>query len=166
MCCVGTTASQLSDDRWIAPQGDLPDARISAQICAADLRMNLVASRLIGYIRGCRPNPNTDLRARCCSALPFASRTPTVLPSAAHRRPSVHKPRRMAATAWREEPPYGPADPGKDFGEVTYTGGCFCKAIRFKASGEPLRVKYCHCRTCQHVHGEYPGIEGATSNRI
>lgn len=32
----------------------------------------------------------------------------------------------------------------------TYQGGCFCGAVQFTMTGEPVGMGYCHCRSCRH----------------
>ena len=37
-------------------------------------------------------------------------------------------------------------------------GGCYCKAVRYEASGEPLARVQCHCRECQYITGGGPNM--------
>jgi hypothetical protein len=36
---------------------------------------------------------------------------------------------------------------------VPFTGGCYCGAVRYECSAEPLMMFNCHCRDCQQVSG-------------
>ena len=31
----------------------------------------------------------------------------------------------------------------------TYKGACFCGAVKIEATGEPVAMGYCHCRSCR-----------------
>ncbi len=35
-------------------------------------------------------------------------------------------------------------------------GGCYCKALRYRAEGKPLFKGQCHCRECQYISGGHP----------
>ncbi len=34
-----------------------------------------------------------------------------------------------------------------------YRAACFCGAVRYEVSAEPVDAKLCHCTTCQTLHG-------------
>jgi len=38
------------------------------------------------------------------------------------------------------------------------TGGCYCKALRYEAEGEPMMKAQCHCRECQYISGGSPNV--------
>ncbi|MEO8605893.1 MAG: GFA family protein [bacterium] len=37
-------------------------------------------------------------------------------------------------------------------------GGCYCGAVRYKASGDMMFTGQCHCRECQYLTGGQPNI--------
>jgi hypothetical protein len=37
-------------------------------------------------------------------------------------------------------------------------GGCYCKALRYRAEGEPMMKAQCHCRECQYITGGSPNL--------
>lgn len=55
---------------------------------------------------------------------------------------------------WKKRAPYAIHKPGKDFKSVI-DGSCHCGKVTFQLSRPvPLDSKYCHCTTCQTLHGE------------
>lgn len=36
---------------------------------------------------------------------------------------------------------------------TTYRARCFCGAVRYEVSSDPVDAKICHCSTCQVLHG-------------
>lgn len=54
---------------------------------------------------------------------------------------------------WKRRPPYKVHDNDPGF-KVYYEGSCHCKRVQFQLGREkPLDAKYCHCTTCQVLHG-------------
>ncbi|KAF6222369.1 hypothetical protein HO133_001455 [Letharia lupina] len=55
--------------------------------------------------------------------------------------------------AWKHRAPYKVHDSDPNF-HARYEASCHCGKIRYQLSREkPLDSKYCHCTTCQKLHG-------------
>ena len=37
-------------------------------------------------------------------------------------------------------------------------GGCYCGAVRYKSTGDPMFNGQCHCRECQYISGGGPNL--------
>lgn len=37
-------------------------------------------------------------------------------------------------------------------------GGCYCRAVRYQATGDALLRAQCHCRECQYISGGQPNV--------
>lgn len=37
--------------------------------------------------------------------------------------------------------------------EITVTGSCLCRAVRYEVRGEPVRFYHCHCGRCRKATG-------------
>ncbi len=37
-------------------------------------------------------------------------------------------------------------------------GGCYCRALRYVAEGDPMMKAQCHCRECQYISGGGPNL--------
>lgn len=44
---------------------------------------------------------------------------------------------------------------------ATWTGGCFCRAVRYRTSAPPAEVSHCHCTICRRTSGA-PFVTWAT----
>ena len=57
---------------------------------------------------------------------------------------------------WKTRAPYAIHTDGKDF-PALYNGSCHCGKVTYQVSRDkPLSSKYCHCTTCQTLHGTAP----------
>ncbi|KAK0738190.1 Mss4-like protein [Schizothecium vesticola] len=63
---------------------------------------------------------------------------------------STHRPE----DEWKFRPPYRIAEHSPSEFSVKWRGKCHCGAVRYELSrARPLASKYCHCTTCQRLHG-------------
>lgn len=56
---------------------------------------------------------------------------------------------------WKFKAPYKVHE-GKEGFDAKYEGSCHCGRVKYQLSREkPLAAKYCHCTTCQVIHGMF-----------
>lgn len=55
---------------------------------------------------------------------------------------------------WKFRAPYKIHDNGHF--KAVLEGGCHCGKVRYQLSRDrPLKAKFCHCSTCQRIHGSF-----------
>jgi len=55
---------------------------------------------------------------------------------------------------WKKKPPYNVHDDNNEGFDVKWEGRCHCGKVKYQLSRDkPLDSKYCHCTTCQRLHG-------------
>lgn len=60
---------------------------------------------------------------------------------------------KMGLDDWKYRAPYKVHENDPKF-NVVYEGGCHCGRVKYQLSREkPLDSKFCHCTTCQTLHG-------------
>lgn len=53
---------------------------------------------------------------------------------------------------WQRNTPYLLASEDKDF-QIKYTASCMCGEVQYAVDCDPVAAKYCHCTSCQKLHG-------------
>ena len=41
---------------------------------------------------------------------------------------------------------------------MNITGHCYCGALRYESTGDPVFQAQCHCRECQYISGGHPNL--------
>ncbi len=54
---------------------------------------------------------------------------------------------------WQRNTPYLLASEDKDF-QIEYTASCMCGEVQYAVDCDPVAAKYCHCTSCQKLHGK------------
>ena len=54
---------------------------------------------------------------------------------------------------WQRNTPYLLASEDKDF-QIKYTASCMCGEVQYAVDCDPVAAKYCHCTSCQKLHGK------------
>jgi hypothetical protein len=66
---------------------------------------------------------------------------------------------------WENMAPYRAHDVKADF-TALYEASCHCGRVEYQLSRKkPLDAKYCHCKTCQRLHGELGNLKSAFFGR-
>ena len=67
---------------------------------------------------------------------------------------------------WKFRAPYKIHENDPEF-HVRYEGSCHCGKVKYQLSREkPLDSKYCHCTTCQKLHGEIKNLSSTFSTLV
>ena len=54
---------------------------------------------------------------------------------------------------WQKSVPYQLASKDEEF-HAKHIASCMCGAVQYAVDCDPVAAKYCHCTSCQRLHGE------------
>lgn len=60
----------------------------------------------------------------------------------------------QAAEAWKHQAPYLPPKDEEDF-KTRHKASCLCGEIQYVVDSDPVAAKFCHCTSCQTLHGVF-----------
>lgn len=58
----------------------------------------------------------------------------------------------QTAEAWKHQAPYLHPKDEEDF-KVQHKANCMCGEIQYVVDSDPVAAKFCHCTSCQILHG-------------
>ena len=58
------------------------------------------------------------------------------------------------AQAWKNQAPYLPPKDEEDF-KIQHKASCMCGEIQYVVDSDPVAAKFCHCTSCQALHGMF-----------
>jgi hypothetical protein len=102
--------------------------------------------------------PTTTLQSIPSRARPISTSTTNKMPSSTSASgDTISNSKQQSASGanhdWKHNPPYRIHDNGDNF-PVKHEASCHCGRVKYRLRREkPLAAKYCHCTTCQTIHG-------------
>lgn len=57
-----------------------------------------------------------------------------------------------SAEAWKHQAPYLFPNGKEDF-KIQHRASCMCGEVQYAVNSDPVAAKYCHCTSCQMLHG-------------
>ena len=113
-------------------------------------------------LRACHTRPGLCSKTHPLSAQSFSTSTARSMPPKKESNGSVggdaHQYQAGDTThrkedEWKHREPYRIHDKDENF-DVKWKGHCHCGKVTYELSRDkPLASKYCHCTTCQRLHG-------------
>ena len=71
----------------------------------------------------------------------------------------------QGADAWKQKAPYLTPGDSEDF-KIQYMASCTCGEVKYAVDTDPVAAKYCHCTSCQTLHGMLATLLHIAADRL
>lgn len=115
------------------------NAKCAFAITSAALKSN----KAFGLGHGVPSFPGSSRRA---SVRQLARSSTMVVSSSSVQDPNV----------WKSNVPYISPSKDEEF-QIKYVAACMCGRVEYAVDSEPVAAKFCHCTSCQTLHGKCEG---------